>query len=237
MSYLTGVWASNPGQAWAVGYAAIGGSLRALILHWTGGAWQQASAADTTGTTVLTGVGGTGPGDVWAVGTAGGQPLIQHWDGTAWRAVAGPTAPGAGFTHVRARAPDDAWAVGTVVDPADHRTRPLALHWDGTAWSRVPVPDLGTANSAFTDVAEPAGGGVWFVGARDYTGGGDPGTGRPLVMRWNGTAFTDLPPAASPPGGVLSAASATGAGTMWAVGSTGNADGTRHLAVHRYGCA
>ena len=70
---------------------------------------------------------------------------------------------------------------------------------------------------------------------RDYTGGGDPGTGRPLVMRRHGEVWAEVPPAASPPGGVLSA-SATSAGDVWAVGYTSNADGTRHLAVHRYQC-
>jgi hypothetical protein len=88
------------------------------------------------------------PNDVWAVGTrflVGASAdqtvaLIEHWDGTRWTAVPGADLNGRGgsLTGVAALAPDDVWAVGTLMArSASGHQDPLIEHWDGNQWSVV----------------------------------------------------------------------------------------------------
>src|SRR5581483_9781049 len=97
---LNGVFASSPGDAWAVG---IGGT----ILHWNGSAW---SIGETGGATLRNGFA-TSTCDAWAVGDRG---TILHWDGSTWTPAKSPTDQV--LYGVYASSPDEAWAVG------DHAT-------------------------------------------------------------------------------------------------------------------
>jgi hypothetical protein len=96
---LQGVSAPSDTNAWAVGSenGAINTGLgsHALIDHWNGTAWSQATVPALTGTVSLAGVSASGASDAWAVGTQRPQrytfdPLALHWNGTAWAAASWP---------------------------------------------------------------------------------------------------------------------------------------------------
>ena len=82
----------------------------------------------------LTSVTAASARDAWASGTSGGgNPLILHWNGTAWTRVPSPNPP-AGYLNallgVVAICPHNAWAVGTT----DFENT-LITHWNGKTWS------------------------------------------------------------------------------------------------------
>ena len=88
---LLGVTATSATSAWAAGFSLDSQSRnQTLILHWNGSTWQQASTpAVATFGTRLSGIAAGSPSDVWAVGqfysaADADQPLILHWNGTAW---------------------------------------------------------------------------------------------------------------------------------------------------------
>jgi len=126
------------------------------------------TAFDTEGYGALSGVWGTAPDDVWIVGGTPEQADIIHFDGGAWTAM---DAPAVGLlVWVYGFAPDDVFAVG--LDGA-------AVHWDGAEFE---VLDAGTDEDLW---------GVWGRSSDDlWVVGGDVGTGDPLLLRWDGSAFT-----------------------------------------------
>jgi hypothetical protein len=89
---LYAVTSASATDAWAVGsfYDAQTSRPRPLNAHWDGTSWTRVKSAGPQGRfgSTLNGAVMTGTNDVWAVG--GGspghyiEPLIQHWDGTAW---------------------------------------------------------------------------------------------------------------------------------------------------------
>jgi hypothetical protein len=86
------------------------------------------------------------PTDVWAVGRRVRQPvshpLIAHWNGGHWRTVLKLDVVGR-LDDIDARAPDDAWAVGSgyVYDPVKYVIwHSLVLRWNGKTWRRMPAP-------------------------------------------------------------------------------------------------
>ncbi|GJF30811.1 hypothetical protein KNE206_35110 [Kitasatospora sp. NE20-6] len=184
----------------------------------------------------LRGVRATGPHTAWAVGheedAQGRAPLVEQFDGRAWRRVTVPGGPG-GLDAVLPLGRRDVWAVGSATGPAGDRG--LALHFDGRAWREVPLPDEPTGRSAHPFALTGDADGVWAVGAGTGERTADP---RPLAYRWDGAAWhrTDVPA----PGGdaVLLAAASDGAGGVWAVGAAYDPDGTgRPLAAHWDGTA
>ena len=62
---------------------------------------------------LLAAVAALSPADVWAVGEAGGEALVEHWDGSAWATLPAPS-PGdsASLLGISALAPDDVWTAG-----------------------------------------------------------------------------------------------------------------------------
>lgn len=150
-------------DAWAVGglfsSGAIGlGGLGAVIEHWDGTTWSVVPnpAADRDNTT-FRGMHAVSATDIWAVGYQGDAstdiavPLIEHYDGTAWREVPADTSPAingpAGFLVISVSGPDDVWAAGSQTIPNTSNTAgTLVEHYDGTAWTAVTdLPDLGNA--------------------------------------------------------------------------------------------
>ena len=146
----------------------------------------------------------------------------------------------AGFTisgevgRVAAASDGSAWAVGCTGcgtgsgADATGTGRTLILRWNGTAWRRVPSPDPGTSR-IFLDVAAASDGSAWAVG---WTGSGSstsPTSTRTLILRWNGTAWTQVP---SPNPGLsdeLVGVTAISADSAWAVGWTQSSGGPRPL--------
>ena len=85
-SFLFAASASSPKDIWAVGETAI---------HFDGTAWTDVPVPgiEANNTASLQGVATVSSNDAWAVGNMliqHGQ-IIEHWNGTEWNQVAGPT--------------------------------------------------------------------------------------------------------------------------------------------------
>ncbi len=132
--------------------------------------WEPAFDTSTTG--ALSGVWGVAPDDVWIVGGTPNQGEAYHYDGSSWSAVAVPEGVGL-LVWVYGFSTSDVWAVG--VDGA-------GAHWDGTAWSAV---DLGTEEDLW-GVFGFAPDDIWVVG-------GNPDSGPPLLLHYDGTRFSSVP--------------------------------------------
>ncbi len=119
-----------------------------------------------------------------------------------WNPVETPNPPGAIDARLQAVeviAPWDVWAVGNysaqVLSGYDQFT--LAMHYNGTTWSIVPSPSPtpaeGLTHCDLRAVAAAAPNDVWAVGHKNFTGqGGYVGT-RVLALRWNGSAWSEVP--------------------------------------------
>jgi hypothetical protein len=157
--------------------------------------------------------------DIWAVGSAAtGRPLIERWNGKAWKQVPSASPRDAKeslLNSVAATGSSSAWAVGYYNSGSAIRT--LIERWNGRAWTLVASPSPGGSHGSFLyGVAATGSSGAWAVG--DYGTAGN--TTRTLIERWNGRAWTLV---ASPnPGGshgsALSAVAAAGTSGAWAVG-------------------
>ena len=224
---LTSVSADSASDAWAVGaYRNNTTGVRdTLILHWNGTAWSRmASPSPGTRLNMLTGVSAAGAGNAWAVGfyrsqAAGAQPLILHWNGTAWSQVAAPASglPETELNGVSTVSDREAWAAGFAGTPATGQFGTLILRWNGTAWSRMTSPDPSQKDSFLQGVSATRGGGAWAVGS--YARGK---TLRTLVLKWSAPAWTQVKSASPAPAGrynLLSGVSAGGQGHAWAVGN------------------
>jgi hypothetical protein len=128
---------------------------------------------------------------MWAVGSyksttsAVDQALIEHWDGTAWSVVPGPsTGTSSALSGVVAIAGGDVWAVGHYYD-MDTLWLTLIEHWDGTAWSVIPSPNMGSQNNVLWAVAAGSATDVWAVGNYD-----DGIETLPLMEHWDGTVWS-----------------------------------------------
>jgi hypothetical protein len=118
---LKGVVALSATDAWAVGdYTASDHTIRTLIAHWNGSAWEVVTSPDTWGS--LNGVAAAGPHDVRAVGhvTSGDgntrHALIEQWNGSSWQTVKSAEPAGAAYSALSGVATDGTsafWAVGS----------------------------------------------------------------------------------------------------------------------------
>jgi hypothetical protein len=224
---LTGVAATSPTNAWAVGYytGATGRPRHTLILHWDGTAWKQQSSPNPGANHggVLEGVAATSATNAWAVGNytrhRRGQPLIVHWDGTTWKQVPSPIVStfSSDLIGVAATSATNAWAVGRSGLPQEEQA-PI-LHWDGTAWKQVPTPASNTSNLLFA-VAATSASNAWAVGDSCTNCGTDSESTGTLTLYWNGTAWKQQ---SSPSPGsfitYLDGVAATSATNAWAVGA------------------
>jgi hypothetical protein len=254
-SHLWATAAIDRDDVWAVGNWARPGVLQGggLALHWDGTAWADAPVpqappvADTGGPyDSLESVSATGGDDVWAVGSSVNVPetasktLAVHWDGTAWTIVPTPNIapePGTGavdntLTSVAAIAPDDAWAVGSFEEQGlslsvPTTSRPLALHWNGTGWLVVSLPDVGQGELDGVAALGPSD--VWAVGHTITTAGNDYAL-HPLLLHWDGTAWSAVDPPLDTDG-ALSAVTAIPGGGLWAIGNRGSGSPARSLVL------
>jgi DNA-binding beta-propeller fold protein YncE len=132
----------------------VGNYRSALIEHWDGARWVYANMPEVgKNFSIVSAIAAVSASDVWAVGSAGdegagGDALIEHWDGRRWRLVVGPDGPSGALTSVAAVSAHDVWAVGGN----------LVEHWDGTRWQIVP----GAADARALAVVSATE--VWTVG-------------------------------------------------------------------------
>jgi len=145
ISRVTRLSADTPADAWAVGDVGTDcfSECPTAVLHWNGTMWKTDPSAVPSGYDIR-GVSALTPHDAWAVGNTGtsrNSTLFEHWDGTSWRVVAGPT-PGhsnVALRAVSASSSNDVYAVGsyTVPNCCHQGSNTFAEHWDGTAWHIV----------------------------------------------------------------------------------------------------
>ena len=221
--------ASSTSDAWVVGRRGYIPGLSvgfAVMQHWDGSAWSTTDPMPV-GFHVIEGIDTVSPSDAWAVGYLHHSDhnlaaLIGHWDGVSWSRAPSPGSLGfSGLTAVDALARDDAWAVG------HSRGRTLTEHWDGSGWSVVPSPNVGAVGSALTAVSAYNADDVWALGSWTLPQDVD----RPLMLHWDGTAWTRvrLPLAL----GRLVDVTAVAEDDVWAAGQVGN----KTIAIHWDGTA
>ncbi|WP_055586224.1 hypothetical protein [Peterkaempfera griseoplana] len=208
-SRLNAVSAASADDVWLTGDSDDTGI---LTEHWDGAAWQtvRAPVQPNNGAGFL-GVAAVSPADAWAVGwaTAADESgdfagLLEHWDGSAWKALPLPGSGTAVLNTVTAVSAHDVWAAG--FDTGD---QPVLLHYDGAAWKQLPRPPVaglyGEVNALTADGPDD----VWAVG-RVLTSETD--HGHALVLHWNGSSWRQvkapaqagpLSSAAVAPGGLL----------------------------------
>lgn len=92
-SQLAGVVALTPSNAWAVGSTTSGNS-QALIEHWNGRAWTQATIPAIGTSSRLNGVAASSDRNIWAAGSYGdsngSHPLAEQFDGNNWNVIPSP---------------------------------------------------------------------------------------------------------------------------------------------------
>src|SRR5206468_5389259 len=107
----------------------------------------------------LNAVAAVSANDVWATGdyensSGGSQPLFEHWNGSSWSVVTGPSVVDGYFYGLAAVSANDVWAVGGA-------NQTLTAHWDGSSWSIVPSPNPYGAGSGLYAVAAVSATDVW----------------------------------------------------------------------------
>lgn len=126
--------AARPGAVWAVGADAVG---RALILRWTGKAWQAVSAAPAHSSLFQVSVSSST--NVWISGqvrsATGTHALALTFNGIYWRTFVLP-GPGSALGVDTSRA-GSTWLVGT-----SGPFTPASWHWNGASWQGENIPGV-----------------------------------------------------------------------------------------------
>lgn len=191
---LTGIYALNSSNVWAVGYYNDDATLlqRTLVLYWNGSAWSIVPSPNVgTGSNSLSAVAGTSANDVWAAGSyfAGStvKTLVMHWNGSAWTVVTSPnigSSNASNYLHsVTALSPTDAWAVGSYATSVGFNT--VSMHWDGVAWSIVASPNTTSPVNYLISVDKVSATDVWAVGTSK-----EGFVQHTLVEHWDGAAWS-----------------------------------------------
>jgi hypothetical protein len=167
VSWLTGVVALAPDDAWAVGagVASGGEGFDPVALHWDGNAWNASPVADPPTGGQFAAVAAAGPDDVWAVGNSGlnstSSTLVEHFDGGGWTIVRSPhRGIPSRLEGVAVAGPRDVWAVGQSAASVG-APRTLRERWDGHRWT---VSDGAVKRGNLAAVSTAATGDVWAVG-------------------------------------------------------------------------
>jgi hypothetical protein len=244
--HLEALSAVSPDDVWAAGNTATGQSGETLIEHWDGARWrvvdrQSFTPEPQTGDPYagLSGIDAL-DGAVWAVGQvenvapAGESNTLALAETAAgWKRIATPDAPtpdGKPYSHllsVSEAAPGDVWAVGIAASTYGvfgAGDRALVEHWKDDRWL---VADTWPADSRLVSVVALAADEVWAVGST----GAPAGSFSPLVKRWNGATWEDVPVDVSGSAG-LSHVAVSSSGDLWAVGGKEEGDHSRTFALH-----
>lgn len=143
--------ASSPTDIWAVGQSTI---------HFDGANWTAFPAPGIQGdnTSNLNGVAVFSPTNAWAagivnIGLANPGQVIEHWNGTQWSAVKGPsfkTGQQPSIYGMAAISANDIWTVcNLLVD--NQFLYALFEHWDGVSWKAMAANFYGFFNAVSAD--------------------------------------------------------------------------------------
>jgi hypothetical protein len=138
---LSGIWAGDRNEIWAVGGSATA-PVRPVLLRWDGRAWAAADPG-VAGNGALFKIWGANRAQVYAVGDAG---IVTQFDGIRWTQQ--PRVTSAFLVTVHGRSNLDVWAVGGTGNAA-------ILHFDGTSWS--PLQDTGALSPMLGVLADTSG--------------------------------------------------------------------------------
>jgi hypothetical protein len=237
-SRLTATAATAATDVWAVGDYAVSGAFKALAAHWNGKKWSLTQARQPGTHSSLLGVAARSASDAWAVGTYGGTtglPLIEHWNGQAWKQSHAPPLPAGGsdgeLDSVSVTSSSNAWAVGLYFVGTAIRT--LILHWNGTNWSQQASRNPSSAINMLVGVSATSTNNAWAVGERSDASGE-----KTLIERWNGHHWAvETSANTSDATNALQAITAISATNAWAVGwhaakVNGSVQPSRTLILH-----
>jgi hypothetical protein len=227
---LTGIAAISSSDIWAVGSGApsrpqgCGIGSGATIEHWDGVRWTSISVPQPSGSPQqefsLASVAAVATNNVWAVGgvlsyyrgqSSAFSPVIEHWNGSAWSTVSGPSnGTVAGLTGVAATATGSPVAVGQT-EAANGPATTLVEQYSSGVWAVVDSPSPGTLANELKGIAASSSTDIWAVG--DSAGG-------TLVEHWNGSAWGYyLSPNGAPADVTLNGVAARASNDAWAVGT------------------
>jgi hypothetical protein len=196
---LYGVAAVSSSEAWAVGYAAGEPDTytsTTLVERWTGSAWSVVPSPNPSkdpiyGSNQLYDVRAFATNDAWAAGwqwtPIGSAPLIERWDGRAWKVSPTPNDVNRELQALDGTSASDIWAVGHASTFSDGN-QSLIMHWDGSSWTVVPTPKLADDNY-LNDVVAISATDVWAVG---YTLPPNLDI-QPHYLHWNGSVWSVVP--------------------------------------------
>ena len=169
------------------------------LAHWDGTRWSTGSAV-LSSTVSLRGLDFAGPADGWAVGdyydssTYTDTPVLLHYDGTAWAALAAPGDLTRLFS-VSAVSPGDAWFAGYGTAGG------TIYHYDHGIWTPSPLPAGVYPSGPLFMLNDNEGWFTTYVGNGNYS-----------IFHWNGANWT----AEYTGAGIFSIAGVSG--RVWAVG-------------------
>jgi hypothetical protein len=114
----------------------------------------------------------------------GPQPFFQHFNGTQWQVINGPTGYYGSLDSLGAIASNNLYAVGFSQGP---NVTPLVEHWNGTAWSVVNTPPPnGEVYGQFHAALAFSSTNIWFAGEyMDYQSQQH----HPLINHWDGNKW------------------------------------------------
>ncbi|HEY5004636.1 MAG TPA: hypothetical protein VII61_15845 [Ktedonobacteraceae bacterium] len=188
-------------------------------------------------TSTLFGIAALSPESIWTVGTSmnipafTGQPLIEHWNGSVWQIVPGPTAPQDEFNSlvgVTALTNNNVWAVGFSMNTTKATGQPLIEHWDGSVWQIVPNP-IALKSGSLSAITASGPDDIWAVGST-YSIAGT--SSEPLILHWNGGIWQVVSGADTVGSSSLLSVSAVNSRDIWAVGSSSDQKKSKILIEH-----
>src|SRR5262249_12217145 len=187
-TFVTGVAASSPSNAWAAGFTGKLTSTsppRPIIRHWTGKTWRPVTLPAKTAKAwanqfpVLTLVGASSARSVWVFNSLQGSYLrlngsrwsIGHLPGASENSTASVV-----INAVKVFSRTNVWAFGEriTVSGTQALSVPYAAHFNGSKWSRVTVPALPSGGGAITAVAAVSSNDIWAVESALSTSGPGP---------------------------------------------------------------
>jgi hypothetical protein len=195
LATLASVSCPDSGACFAVGNAFTHGKDRPLVERWDGTAW---SVVPTPALSLLGSLGSVScvsSRSCMAVGssfgTTGGlaRTFTARWDGASWSQIASPT-PGQGGSLTGVWCVNDSRcdAVGESISGSGTQ-RALVERWNGTTWSVIASPNASGVGSWLSSVSCSTASNCFAVGEREPS----QQTGRTLVERWTGAAWTIVP--------------------------------------------
>ncbi|WP_157774779.1 hypothetical protein [Melittangium boletus] len=183
------IWGTGPGDVWILPRSTLSGS---LILHWNGSQLTSYPIGPGHPDDLWFGMMGTGPNDVWV----NHEGKLLHWDGQAWKAMAGPLERAYVLRRV---GPDSVWIRGSVDDQV--------MHWDGQTMRQIPETGEGRVTHAHLRD-------VWALSPTDVWAVGDSGT----ALHRDGEGWNVVP---TPTQADLTGVSGSSTRDVWAVGKQG----------------